>query len=158
MLFSYHRKYSCHLLYIRITMAVRGPHANEEAEMIKDFIVDLESSVFFDDSGTGHPLICCVCDSIARVEVAMEWIAVDSLVKYCTDTKMTKALLTDIYPAALIAQYTVPTVASLESFVLSPASVHDPMEDTIAICELCANHFKNQADLQRCWRFHPMKL
>ena len=49
-----------------ITIAVRGFHRKEEDEMIKDFIVDLEKTVFFDDSGTGHPLICCVCDSIAQ--------------------------------------------------------------------------------------------
>ena len=129
-------------LFIHTTMAVRGPHANEEADMIKDFIVELESPVFFDDNGTAHPLICCVCDSLARVEVAMEWIAVAGLIKYCADTKMTKALLTDVYPAALIAQYTVHTVPSLQAFVLSPASVHDPIQDTIAICKLCANHLK----------------
>jgi hypothetical protein len=136
-------------------MAVRGPHANEEAEMIKDFIVELESPVFFDDNGTAHPLICCVCDSLARVEVAMEWIAVASLIKYCADTKMTKALLSDVYPAALIAQYTVPTVPSLQDFVLSPASVLDLTQDTIAICELCANHFKNHSELPRNRRFPP---
>ena len=136
-------------------MAVRGPHANEEAEMVKNFIVDLENSAFFDDNGTAHPLICCVCDSIARVEVSMEWIAVASLIKYCSDTKMTKDLLTDIYPISLISQYTVPTVPCLESFVLSPASVYDPIQDSISICELCANHFKNQADFRRDRRFPP---
>jgi hypothetical protein len=136
-------------------MAVRGPHANEEAEMIKAFIVELESPVFFDDNGIAHPLICCVCDSIARVDIAMEWISVASLIKHCSDTKVTKALLTDVYPAALIAQYTVPNVPSLQAFVLSPASVHDPTQDTIAICELCANHFKSQGDVDRYRRFPP---
>jgi hypothetical protein len=130
-------------------MVVRGAHANEEAEMIKAFTVELESPVFFDANGTAHPFICCVCDSIARVDVAMQWIAVDSLVKHCSDTKMTKASLKDVYPSGLIAQYTVPHVVSLQAFVLSPASVHNNKKDTIAICELCANHFKCRSTRNR---------
>jgi hypothetical protein len=136
-------------------MSVRGPNANEEADMIKAFIDELESPVFFDEDGTAHPLICCVCDTITRVEVAMEWIAVDSLRRHCQNTKMMKTLLTNVYPPALIAQYTVPNVPSLEDFVLSPASVHDRTQDTIAICELCANHFKSQDDVRRDRRIPP---
>jgi hypothetical protein len=136
-------------------MAVRGPNANKEADMIKAFIDELESPVFFDDNGTVHLLICCVCDTIARVDVAMEWIAVHSLRRHCPNTMMTKTLLTNVYPAALVAQYTAPNVPYLEDFVLSPANVHDPTQDTIAICELCANHFKSQDDVCRDQRIQP---
>ena len=136
-------------------MAVRGPNGNEEAKMIKAFTDELESSVFFDHNGIAHPLICCVCDSIARIDVGFDWISVDSLRNHCLETKITKSILTGIYPPALIAQYTAPNLPRLREFVLSPASVYDAMHDTIAICSHCANHFKGQADKQRYRRMPP---
>ena len=136
-------------------MAVRGPNANEEAAMIKAFIEELESPVFFDHNGIAHPLICCVCDSIARADVSFDWIPVASLRNHCQETNMTKAVLNGIYPPALIAQYTVPNIPMLRDFVLSPASVYDEMHDTMAICSLCADHFKGQADKRPYRRMPP---
>lgn len=136
-------------------MNVRGPNATEQMALIAAFTEELESSVFVDADGVSHPVICCVCDTIAHVDIAMKWMDVSVLQKHCIESTMTQAILKDVYPAALIAQYTVPHVPALQTFVLSPKSVYNVTKDCIAICELCEKHFKVQGDLQSCNRRRP---
>jgi hypothetical protein len=135
-----------HRKYKTLVMAVRGPNAREQMALIGAFTEELEQSIFVDAQGVAHPLICCVCDTIAHVDITMEWMDVSVLRKHCIKTKMTKATISDAYPAVLIAQYTVPHVPCLKAFVLSPKSVINASEDCIAICGLCASHFRIQHD------------
>ena len=46
-------------------MAVRGPNNREQMAMIGAFTEELEQSIYVDAEGVSHPLICCVCDTIA---------------------------------------------------------------------------------------------
>jgi len=124
--------------------AVRGPNNREQMAMIGAFTEEMEQSIYVDAEGVSHPLFCCVCDTIAHVDITMEWIDVAVLRKHCIKTKMTKATIKDVYPAVLIAQYTVPDVPCLKPFVLSPKSVYNDSEDCIAICSDCASHFRIQ--------------
>ena len=127
-------------------MTVRGPNAREQMAMIGAFTEEMEQSIFVDAQGVSHPLICCVCDTIAHVDITMEWMDVAVLRKHCIKTKMTKARIKDVYPSILISQYTVPHVPSLKTFVLSPKSVYNASKDCIAICSDCASHFRIQLD------------
>ena len=136
-------------------MTVRGPNAKEQLAMIASFTEELEQSIFVDAEGVMHPLICSVCDTIAHVDIKMEWMDVSVLKKHCKETKMNQSTIKDVYPAALIAQYTVPHVPSLENFVLSPKSVYDASTNCIAICGPCASHFKNQLDERTNRRVPP---
>jgi hypothetical protein len=124
-------------------------------EMIGAFTDELEQLIYVDAEGVSHPLICCVCDTIAHVDITMEWMDVSVLRKHCIETKMTKASIKDVYPDILIAQYTVPDVPCLKTFVLSPKSVYNASEDCIAICGLCASHFKIQRDERTNRRVPP---
>ena len=136
-------------------MEVRGPTPIEEAAMLEAFIQDLEKPVFFDKNNTAHPLVCCVCDSITRTEVGWEWMEIHDFYAHCQNTNMTKSFLANVYPPALINQYTVPDVPILQSFVLSPASVYNDVDHTIALCELCANHMRGLKDVKKSRRMPP---
>ena len=137
-------------------MTVRGPNAREQMAMIASFTEELEQSIFVDAEGVSHPLICCVCDTIAHVDITMEWMDVSVLRKHCIETKMTQSTIKDVYPAVLIAQYTVPLVPSLQTFVLSPKSVYNASKDCIAICGLCPSHFTVQLDKRSNRRGPPV--
>ena len=130
-------------------MDVRGPTERESNAMMKAFTDALESPIFVDSSGRQHPLNCSICDTMAHADIEMEWIHVDDLAEHCKSAKMRKDTLRDIYPEALIQQYTAPNVASLESFVLSPRTVHNTVNNHIAICEPCGSHIRAQGDRKK---------
>ena len=125
-------------------MSVRGPTEDEEMKMIAAFTEELEQAIFVDAQGVSHPIICTVCDSIAHVDIEIEWMKVMLLREFCLATDLTKNKIKDIYPESLIAQYTVPQIPELKNFVLSPHSVYNAHDKTIAICTICANHLRNQ--------------
>lgn len=134
-------------------MSVRGPTKDEELKMVSAFTEELESSIFVDAQNMSHPIICSVCDTIAHVDVNHKWMKVTRLRELCLQLNMTKEKIKDIYPAALIAQYTVPRVEELKEFVLSPKSVYNSHNETIAICTPCANHMRVQVD-----KFGPRRV
>ena len=125
-------------------MSIRGPNNGELKKMITDLTEEMESPIFVDASGVQHAVICCVCDTIAHVDVEIQWMAVTLLRQYCLAYKMSKQEIINIYPPGLIAQYTVPNVHELKDFVLSPKSVYNAQDGTIAICTKCANHLHVQ--------------
>ena len=136
-----------HKSFLLKTMDFQNPTPAEDMEMIKAFTNELESAIYTDARGRAWPLICCVCDTMAHVDISMEWMDVDCLKKHCLKSKMTKVSLADVYPTALINEYTAPHLPRLRPFVLSPKSVHDTTNDCIAICTPCAHHMRIQVDM-----------
>jgi len=143
------------LLTLNSKMAVRGPTLQEENAMLAAFSAELDSNVFMHGDGTVQAMICSVCDTMPKMTSPIDFISVAQLAKACEASKMTKAFIENVYPATLIAQYTVPGVADLAAFVLSPAAVYDSKEDMVSICKCCKDHFTAQAKIHRNRRVPP---
>lgn len=128
---------------------------SEEVAMITAFEEGLQAHVFIDDEGYHHPLFCCVCDTSPKAGTEFNWIYIDTMEKYAQDTRMHRSILANVYPMMLLNQYKVSHCLLLEPYVLSPNSIMNKADETIAICLHCNNHFESLGKLRRQDRRHP---
>ena len=131
------------------------PTLAQKQSIAEAFVKDLESfTVLDEETGTFHPVICCVCDGIPSRPDWSAWIQVSYLAKLSKLCGLARNLLKDIYPQELLDQYTAKHNA-LKDFVLSPKTLFNGQEEAL-VCRDCLRELEvNSAKHQKSR--HPPK-
>lgn len=88
------------------------------------------------------PVICAVCDSIAKCPNWASWVNIpDEFMALCKNSKLHKDRLSTIYNTNIIEDYTAPH-AALQDFILSPRSIVD--DDNILVCTECLTELRKK--------------
>ena len=123
------------------------PNETEKQTAIKNFMDDLNSyhiEITRKDNGKKElkPVICAVCDGIAKCPNWTSWVEIDKEFKeLCLKTDLRKKRVENIYKSELLESYTAPD-ERLHDFILSPQSIiHN---DNILVCKDCLSYMRKE--------------
>jgi hypothetical protein len=118
----------------------------QRRKIVKDLSKDLES---FTATITGdtriHAVCCAVCDSMPKKANDWSWVEITKFKSYAEKCRLHKKSIREFYPEALIDYYTASNDDDhlLSQFVLSPSSLIDTHNKTIAVCNQCLEHLES---------------
>jgi hypothetical protein len=93
------------------------------------------------------PVICAVCDSIAKCPNWADWVNIDNeFTELCRKSNLGKKRLENIYEKEVLEYYTAPH-QDLEPYILSPYSIIE--DENILVCKDCCSHMQKEASKKR---------
>ena len=125
---------------------VNLPSLNEKQMAVINFMEDLKS--YHVEVGNGKelkPVICAVCDSIAKSTHWGRWISISpDFIDLCEGSNLRKSRIEEnkIYRDSVLHCYTAP-YKKLEDYILSPRSIID--NENILVCKDCLSHMEKEA-------------
>ena len=143
----YYFECACYVQALSIGSMLDLPSEDEKRTTVKEFMYDLKSyhvEVTNNDTGKKEmkPVICSVCDSIAKSPKWASWVNIGGeFCKYCKSSNLCKERLDDIYKAEILQYYSAPDEL-LEPYILSPDSIVDG--DKILVCNNCLFHMRKE--------------
>ena len=125
------------------------PSEQEKKGLVDKFSSDLKTYCYTDKiTEQIHPVICCVCDSIAKSPNWYEMVPIDCFAKLCGHSNLQKSRVCSLYPDQLLMCYTVRD-CRLQDFILSPKAVIDEKDDSIMVCKECKSTLQHNLDTSK---------
>ena len=122
------------------------PSEEQKKNLVDKFSQDLKTYSYVDsETKEIRPVVCCVCDSIAKEPNWYDMVPIDHFSRLCYHSNMQKDRVSSIYPKDLIECYTVED-PRLQGFIISPRAIIDKGVDCIMVCKACKSSLQHALD------------